>query len=161
MRFKGPISSEGQAAEQMEAPAEGQGLWSLPPSMGLLLEPPRARLEAPEIIEYPGPSDEWRRDPRLRRGETAAMMGWVPCDCNGFCRPHCPGRSRHPSYQGTTHGGCPNPATSAISRKGRCVACLCKVRCCQEACDSNRSGSCGQHFRETQAAVLKRPAAQS
>jgi len=63
-------------------------------------------------IAYSGSPDEWRQDPRLGAGETAASRGWQPCRCNGFCQSKCPGRSRHPSYGGKEHVECPNPATS-------------------------------------------------
>ena len=73
---------------------------------------PRKPLKVTARIEYPGSPDEWRQDPRLGAGETAASRGWQPCRCNGFCQSKCPGRSRHPSYGGKEHVECPNPATS-------------------------------------------------
>ena len=106
LRSKRPISSEGESPGTVQ----GRGLTD---SRGPMV---------PERIEYPGPPDEWRRDPRLHVDETAAMRGWEPCRCNGFCRPKCPGRSSHPSYyEGKKQVGCPNPATSLMNMKARCV----------------------------------------
>ena len=127
----------------------------------------------PTRIEYPGPHDAWRRDPRLSQGECASSRGWLKCQCNGFCRNGCPGRSKHESYnhknkqknKTKSYGGCPNPATSDVG-KPRCASCECQVSGCHKPCFSDRQGFCSEHRREmghvTRLAArvsLKQPAA--
>ena len=102
MKFNKPIGSEGGAANQIEAP--GAAI--------VFKVPGHKPLKVPARIQYLGSPDKWRKGPRLGPEETAASWGWQPCQCNGFCRPKCPGRSRHPPYARTGQVRCPNPATS-------------------------------------------------
>ena len=153
------------AAEEIQPPVAGRE--QIEPAREVAKAGPNGgQWEVPPRMEYPGPHDAWRRDPRLSELECASSRGWLKCDCNGFCRCRkgCPGRSKHESYnhknkqknKTKSYGGCPNPATSDVG-KPRCASCECQVSGCHKPCFSDRQGFCSEHRREM--GHVTRPAA--
>ena len=111
----------------------------------------------PPLVDYKLEShgNVWIQDPRLVADDSAEDHGWLRCQCNGFCRPRCPGRSRLPSYQGRKKGGCPNPVAPG-SLQSRCVACERSVPGCRRPCGAWRIGVCIERKGWSQVSVKKR-----